>query len=58
MGLPDLMLDSARAWRELAERLKLLSEGETPNTAEIRSALDRVVESERRYVSEAIQLSC
>ncbi len=57
MGLPALMLESARAWQDLAKTLKALSEQEKPDTMEVESALASVIRSERRYAAEALQLS-
>jgi len=56
MKLAELMLQSGRAWQELAGTLKVLSEQETPDTSQVESALTDVINSERRYVANAVQL--
>lgn len=56
LKLAELMLQSGRAWQELSRRLKVLSEQETPDTSHVESALTDVINSERRYVANAVQL--
>jgi hypothetical protein len=57
LRLAELMLQSGRAWQELARTLKALSEQETPDTSQVGSALTEVINSERRYVANAVQLT-
>jgi hypothetical protein len=57
LKLDELMLRSGRAWQELARTLRVLSEQETPDTSHVLSALTAVIDSERRYVARAVQLT-
>jgi hypothetical protein len=57
LKLAELMLRSGHAWQGLAEALKALSEQETPETSRVRSALTAVIDSERGYVANAVQLT-
>ncbi|MGD0947998.1 MAG: BtrH N-terminal domain-containing protein [Candidatus Binatia bacterium] len=57
LKLAELMLQSGRAWQELAGALKVLSEQETADTSQVTSALTNVIDSERRYVASAMQLA-
>jgi hypothetical protein len=57
LRLAELMLQSGRAWQELARTLKVLSEQETPDTSQVESALTDVINNERRYVASAVQLT-
>lgn len=57
LRLAELMLQSGCAWQALAGTLKVLSEHETPDTSQVRSALTDVINSERRYVADAVQLT-
>jgi len=57
LKLAELMLQSGRAWQELARTLKKLSEQETADTGQVESALTDVITSERRYVANAVRLT-
>ncbi len=57
LQLAELMLQSGRAWQALAETLRVLSEQETADTGQVESALTDVINSERGYVTTAVQLA-
>ena len=57
LRLAELMLQSGRAWQELAGALKALSERDTADTREVGYALAEVIDRERRYAAEAVRLT-
>ena len=56
LGLPELMGEAARAWTVLAMALKAASERQTPNVTDIRSCLEKLIQTETQYHETALSL--